>query len=917
MDLSKLRYCFLWVAFCLILQCSDKSSSPDTQKRYSFDQEVAVDVGESVVIGSDELRLTFEQVNFDERCVAPTTCTKSDFAEIRLRMMVIGGGDNYIDVGIRSTSSAESLEILRVDTLGYSITLTNLIPSVDSLQIGEASGDYVATILVSKTPSRKHFNGFLIQREPAQGELDNSLTYQVISARTSGDTLAMVVQFNQGCRAHYFDLFFDPEMVTSDTIVGVNMWLRQTAGADTCTKHSVSRTLRVDISSIRSSYMQQFGDWECVRLVLQPSGASAQLGQPTEVIYGRCRVSSHPPELDLPASYLIKALWTTSIGIRATDADRDQIGLYAHDLPANSQFIDNFDGTGTFRMTPTIFQRGIHRVKFFAFDGRFFDSAAVSIVVARPDTSLDAPPTIGEVAEQYTYEGGQTTAVIAAHDVDGDSLTFFPVSLPANSKLRDHHNNTANFDIAPDYFQSGIQVALIGVSDGYRSDTGMITVHVANINRKPYFTKLDRGLVVKQNSEMSTEIEVRDADNEAVVLEYGQIPAHVAISNIAVNRYRLDFLPDTTQFGLYQIPLTISDGIDTVVSEIAIQVVDGYSAIHFDPVDSLTVTEGEKLTVEVHAYSPQLGINQIWMNNLDTLKGVSFSNLGNGVGRLTISPSFVSAGDYRIRVTAKDRLEEKSIDINVSVLEAGDQPPKFAVDTLRWTIAEGQLLDKCISAIDPDMESPSYFPIHLAEGASFGLNGSCQRFVFQSTVGAAGMFMSQIGTIDRDIPEVVDTLTILVNVMPIIHNSGPLMPGGIGTYWVNEYGFEGTVRTVDSVAIIDSTRVEGQLWWILSKPLTPFGKKFCVKQDTLIISNITGTAELKFAPNAVPKLSVTPAGAFARTHSFVKWTLGGTPNNPPRRIYYYEFAEGVGFVFGAHEEFTKSSYSILRYHVAD
>ena len=141
MDLSKLRYCFLWVAFCLILQCSDKSSSPDTQKRYSFDQEVAVDVGESVVIGSDELRLTFEQVNFDERCAAPTTCTKSDFAEIRLRMMVTGGSDNYIDVGIRSTSSAETMEILRVDTLGYSITLTNLIPSVDSLQIGEASGD--------------------------------------------------------------------------------------------------------------------------------------------------------------------------------------------------------------------------------------------------------------------------------------------------------------------------------------------------------------------------------------------------------------------------------------------------------------------------------------------------------------------------------------------------------------------------------------------------------------------------------------------------------------------------------------------------------------------------------------------------------------------------------------------------------
>lgn len=936
MDLSKLRYCFLWVAFCFVLQCSDKSSNPDTAKHYSFDQEIAIDAGESVVIGSDELRLTFEQVNFDDRCAAPTTCAKSDFAEIRLRMMVTGGSDNYIDVGIRSASSAESLEILRVDTLGYSITLTNLIPSVDSLQIGEASGDYVATILVSKTHSRKRFNGFLIQREPAQGELDNSLTYQVISAQTAGDTLAMVVQFNQGCRAHYFDLFFDPEMVTNDTIVGVNMWLRQTAGADSCTKHSVSRTLRVDISSIRSSYTQQFGDWECVRLVLQPAGASAQLGQPTEVIYGRCRVSSHPPELELPASYLIKALWTTSIEIRATDADRDPIGLYAHDLPANSQFIDNFDGTGTFRMTPTIFQRGIHRVKFFAFDGRFIDSEAVSIVVARPDTSLDAPPTIGEVAEQYTYEGGQLTAVIAAHDVDGDSLTFFPISLPTNSKLRDHHNNTANFDIAPDYFQSGIQVALIGVSDGYRSDTGMITVHVENINRKPYFTKLDYGLVVKQNSEMSTEIEVRDADNEAVVLEYGQIPAHVTISNIAVNRYRLDFQPDTTQFGLYQIPLTISDGIDTVVSEIAIQVVDGYSAIYFDPVDSITVTEGEKLTVEVHAYSPQLGINSILISNLDTLKSVSFSNLGNGVGRLTISPSFVSAGAYRIRVTARDRLEEKSIDINVNVLEAGDQPPKFDRNLLHFALYYSDSLSICITAVDPDRDASEIAALQLPEGAWLEQSPSCARFHFAAHHVVGKVYVALFEAFDPDVPEAKDTLELQIAVHSVQENDGPYLPGGIGNYWVYEYttgegynrGSYGTgesyaryTSTIDSIEVIDSTIVDGKVWWVLSKRLWTFGDTFTNDGDTTKFYTGAPYRYRAFFPQGALGRAIVFAGAFSKCYS---------QHNPNwwEPTYSHTFAAGIGVLHASYNSLSQSpmacehgcgwslsSISLLRYRL--
>lgn len=936
MDLSKLRYCFLWVAFCFVLQCSDKSSNPDTAKHYPFDQEVEVSAGVTIVFENDELTLTFEGVNFDERCVDADVCDKAGMAEVRLRAKAANSPEQRIDLGIKSQSSPEAVNILRVDTLGYAFELLELTLGADSIGVTAAQDEYVATIRVSKTIARKKFTGSLILRAPSGAELAISREQQMLSARAIGDTLIMEVRFDQGCRRSYFDLFFDPSMAKIDTLVGARLWLRQFAGEDSCTAQQVTKTIRFDISPIKSAYLQQFGSWECVRLVIQPAANGQLLGQVIEAIYGRCGIYSHPPSVQVPSAFLMKALWTNSLSVSAVDLDGDQLWLWAQNLPENSQFIDNHDGTGTFRMTPTIFQRGIHMVTFLAFDGRFYDSARVSIVVTRPDTSLDVPPTIEYVPQQYTYEAGQIWVTIAAHDDDRDSLTFFPISLPKNSSLHDYRNGTANFDFTPDYFQAGIQIAWIGVSDGYRSDTGMITVNVQNINRKPYFTKLDYGLVVKQNLEMSTEIAVRDDDNEAVVLEYGQIPAHVTISNIAVNRYRLDFQPDTTQFGLYLIPLTISDGIDTVVSEIAIQVVDGYSAIYFDPVDSITVTEGEKLTVEVHAYSPQLGINNIWISNLDTLKSVSFSNLGNGAGRLTVSPSFVSAGDYRIRVTAKDRLEEKSIDINVNVMEAGDQPPKFDRNLLHFALYYSDSLSICITAVDPDRDASEIAALQLPEGAWLEQSPSCARFHFAAHHVVGKVYVALFEAFDPDVPEAKDTLELQIAVHSVQENDGPYLPGGIGNYWVYEYttgegynrGSYGTgesyaryTSTIDSIEVIDSTIVDGKVWWVLSKRLWTFGDTFTNDGDTTKFYTGAPYRYRAFFPQGALGRAIVFAGAFSKCYS---------QHNPNwwEPTYSHTFAAGIGVLHASYSSLSQSpmacehgcgwslsSISLLRYRL--
>ena len=67
----------------------------------------------------------------------------------------------------------------------------------------------------------------------------------------------------------------------------------------------------------------------------------------------------------------------------ATDPDGDPIALSAVGLPANAQFHDNGDGTGTFTFVPDVTQwiGSPYSVTFQAEDGTFFDYASASITV--------------------------------------------------------------------------------------------------------------------------------------------------------------------------------------------------------------------------------------------------------------------------------------------------------------------------------------------------------------------------------------------------------------------------------------------------------------------------------------------------------------------------------------------------------
>jgi len=72
---------------------------------------------------------------------------------------------------------------------------------------------------------------------------------------------------------------------------------------------------------------------------------------------------------------------TLNFNVSAADADNDQLTLWVENQPANSQFVDNANGTGSFSFSPNYTQDGTFQVTFMVSDGKATDSEEIEISV--------------------------------------------------------------------------------------------------------------------------------------------------------------------------------------------------------------------------------------------------------------------------------------------------------------------------------------------------------------------------------------------------------------------------------------------------------------------------------------------------------------------------------------------------------
>lgn len=165
---------------------------------------------------------------------------------------------------------------------------------------------------------------------------------------------------------------------------------------------------------------------------------------------------------------------TLIVAVNALDPDGDSLLLFAYSLPANAQFTDNGDGTGSLNFNPDSTQVGRHEVGLIASDGAQVDSGAIIVEVI----AINRPPVLTPIDSQSVMEGDSLSVAIQANDSSSDSLVLTAFDLPANAGLLDNGDGSGVLSFAPDFGQAGEYSVTIIASDGLLADSELVTIVV-------------------------------------------------------------------------------------------------------------------------------------------------------------------------------------------------------------------------------------------------------------------------------------------------------------------------------------------------------------------------------------------------------------------------------------------------------
>ena len=221
--------------------------------------------------------------------------------------------------------------------------------------------------------------------------------------------------------------------------------------------------------------------WQSFVTAFSPTEASAPIAS-NQLIIG---ASNQPPTLATIGAQSVNEGDTLSVLVIASDPDLTFPALTTSTLPANAQFIDHNDGTGTFTFAPDFTQAGIYDITFTASDGLESDSEVVSITV----NNVNLPAQLDAIANQNVDEGSLLEFTITGTDPDNDSLIFSSSPLISNMTFTDNFDGSATFSFIPSFLQAGVYQVTFYVTDNSPAiDSQTIQITVSDIPQNALWT---------------------------------------------------------------------------------------------------------------------------------------------------------------------------------------------------------------------------------------------------------------------------------------------------------------------------------------------------------------------------------------------------------------------------------------------
>ncbi len=386
---------------------------------------------------------------------------------------------------------------------------------------------------------------------------------------------------------------------------------------------------------------------------------------------------------------------TLDLHLLATDGDGTIPTLTAENLPANATFADSANGAGGFSFTPDNTQSGIYTVSFIASDGTLADTLDVQITVS----NSNLPPVVVVPGAQNVDEGLTLTFGITSSDPDLSTPTLSAFNLPANAVFTDSANGAGSLSFSPDFTQAGVYNVSFVASDGSSADTGIVSITVNNINRKPVVAviapqSINEGLI------LAVGVSATDPDATIPVLSALNLPANAIFTDSLNGAGSVRFSPDFTQAGNYTVSIVASDGTlaDTVGMDITVN--DVPHAPVLAAIGAKSVTEGQVLSFRVSATDVDGTIPTLATGALPT--NAVFTDSANGAGSFRFAPDFSQSGVYNVSFFTSDGVFADTEVVAITVFNFGANSEPIITAIPDTTVFEGGLLTLTINVTDPD-----------------------------------------------------------------------------------------------------------------------------------------------------------------------------------------------------------------------
>ncbi len=310
----------------------------------------------------------------------------------------------------------------------------------------------------------------------------------------------------------------------------------------------------------------------------------------------------------------------------AVDPDGGEL-RYTYSAPLNAQG----------RWETRVGDAGIYELTITASDGRLISTRTVVVEVL----PLNLPPVIENFVDITVNEGETIRLNPTVTDPDGDDVT-----LTYSGFMTSDTRQTS-------YDDAGVYEVTLTADDGTAQTTQTITVTVLNVNRAPVITQLQATDVVEGELAIVS-IVAEDPDGDQLTYTYGE-PFN------AEGTWRTS----VGDAGDYSIPVTVSDGEDSVTQTVSFTVTPANNPPVIENFGDITVNEGETIVFNPTVTDPD-GDEVSYFYS-----GYMTSN--------TRETTYGDAGEYRVTLTATDGVASTTQTVSVTVIKV-NRPPVFQDD---------------------------------------------------------------------------------------------------------------------------------------------------------------------------------------------------------------------------------------------